>query len=154
MARFVATAISDVLIIRACNTETGSGGVARWLSGVASRTKKLAEARAPVSDPLDRLHRPWDEGGTYKASFEVLPKVGNQHVIQRYVTNMAPHAVFVERGRSASSKQQFYSSRRWPVPHWSGHTGAREGQNILGDSLADVLRTSRAYHAHGTLRRF
>lgn len=153
MAKFVATEISDVLIIKATNT-AGKGVVARWLSGVVTRVIAQCEATAPVSDPLDRLHREWDEGGTYKASFDALGKAGsNGHKIRRAVSNTAPHAIFVERGRSATSKDQYYSSKAWPEPHWSDFTGARAGQHIMEDALAHVLRTSRAYHAHAVIIR-
>ena len=148
MARLVHTEISDILIIKACNTETGTGGVARWLSGVQNRVLARCIETAPVNDFVDRMHRPWDPGGTYRDSFVALGKVGNGHVIQRAVSNTAPHAIFVERGRSGSSKWQFYSSKRWPEPHWSEQTGPRAGRNIMENALEDVLRTSKAYHAH------
>lgn len=154
MAKLVTNAISDTLIIKACNTEAGSGGVARWLSGVSRRVKEECEAKAPVSDPADRMHRPWDPGGTYKASFVRGPKIGNQHRIQRTVTNTSDHAIFVERGRSSSRADQYFSSKRsGGEPHWSDYTGGREGKHIMEDALETVLRTSRAYHAHAVVIR-
>lgn len=153
MAEFVATEISEILIIEACNS-AGKGIVARWLSGVLTRIIAECEATAPVSNPDDRLHRPWDPGGTYKASFERLGKEGsNQHIIRRGVSNTAPHAVFVERGRKASTKPQYYSSKLWPDPHWSHKTGPRQGTHILENALEKVLRTSKAYDAHPTFIR-
>ena len=45
--------ISDALIIKACNTPTGSGGVARWADRMVAEMKLEAEMLAPIGDVLD-----------------------------------------------------------------------------------------------------
>lgn len=132
--------ISEQAVIQACNTDRGSGGVARWLTRNSKRVIAEAEATAPVGNPLDNEHRPEHLVGTYKASFVLSKKIGNQHVIRRVVVNTAPYATYVESGRRASREWQWFSSVAYPSPSWHKYTGAREGLHILGNALSIAIK--------------
>ena len=137
---------------------------------VARFALNAARIDAPVNDPLNALHRShWGTGkppGTYKESFGVRYERGsNQYKSKMVFYNDAPHAIFVEKGRSASSKFQTFSwtkapifkaragQRRFARPGWKWwlitaggensllrHTRARAGQRVMGFAMRDALR--------------
>lgn len=136
--------VSDAAIISACNTDRGSGGVARWLTRTANKVIAVAEASAPVGNPLDNKHRPEHVVGTYKASFIITRKYGNGHRIFRHMGNIAPYAAYVENGRTESRLDQRFSSVAYPEIHWTDFTPAREGLHILENALDGAVRTRLA----------
>jgi hypothetical protein len=120
--------VSDALIIRSCNIEGGSGGVADWANNLSRKMVRFGESIAPVGDPGDAGSRDYVVG-TYKASFgwERGPR-GNGHVVARQVFNDAPHAWYVEHGRNAATsarKQVYTQNYQWKASHftmgWLGH---------------------------------
>lgn len=106
--------ISDVLVIKACNTPGGSGGVAREMNKWTARCMARARMTAPVNNVLNAVHR-GGVVGTYAASFKRYRR-GNGHYLLRSVYNVAPHAVFVERGRSSTS----FAANVWAADVWPG----------------------------------
>jgi hypothetical protein len=112
MARASKVVISDALIIKACNTPGGSGGVAREMNDWVKRCKLRAINTAPVNDPANATHR-GGAVGTYKASFR-SKRSGNQHVLSRAVFNIAPHAPYVEYGRRSTRFGDKFYSKHWP----------------------------------------
>jgi hypothetical protein len=118
--------ISDTLIIKACNTPGGSGGVADDLNRTAKRTLQRAQALAPVNNPLNAVHR-GGKVGTYKKSFKRYRR-GNGHILFRAIYNDAPHAVFVEKGRKSTSFAEKIQALRSVAfighYHWDERAGA------------------------------
>jgi hypothetical protein len=147
------TFISDQLVIIANNTPGGSGGVYDWLEGSCDKIVLAAVAASPVSNPLDRLHRPEDPGGTYKASWRVTRRVGsNQHQLRRFIGNAAAHAQYVEYGRErmiirnpSRDKGFFYSSTAYPEPSWRWRMGPFAGKFIVSTMTKRVLAADTKY---------
>lgn len=142
--------VHDRLLVR--SLAVGSGGVGKWRT-VTTRVL-LAEciATAPVGNPLDALHRA-EKPGRYKAAFRSDHRGTKGKRFIGRVTNNAPHARYVEEGRGASGKPQFFSWSRipgsadWYVPDWFDRTRAREGLHIMekaGERIA--LRRHAAWH--------
>jgi hypothetical protein len=121
--------ISDALIIRSCNIEGGSGGVADWANSLSRKMVRFGESIAPVGDPGDAGSRDYVVG-TYKASFgwERGPR-GNGHIVARQIFNDAPHAWYVEYGRNAATsvrKQVYTQNYQWKASHFTmGWPGKR-----------------------------
>jgi len=115
--------ISDVLVIKACNTPGGSGGVADEMNRMAKRTLQRAQMTAPVNNPQNATHR-GGEVGTYKASFRRYRR-GNGHYLLRTIYNIAPHAVFVEKGRRSTHFGDTFWGREWQKTptHWLKRQG-------------------------------
>jgi hypothetical protein len=128
VSRNVKVVVSDALIIRACNIEGGSGGVADWANSLSRKMVKFGQAIAPVGDPGDAGSRDFVVG-TYKASFgwERAAR-GNGHIVARTIFNDAPHAFYVEHGRNpafTNRKQVYTQGYVWKASHftmgWFGH---------------------------------
>lgn len=97
----VKTMISDQLIIRACNTVIGSGGVKRWNNKVGFAALRTVKARAEVGNPLNHMLDPLYVPGCYRNGFQ-WTRGGNQHKTWTIISNICPHATYVERGRGVS----------------------------------------------------
>jgi hypothetical protein len=137
----VKVVVSDALIIRSCNIEGGSGGVADWANALSRKMVRFGESIAPVGDPGDAGSRDYVVG-TYKASFgwERAPR-GNAHIVGRMIYNDAPHAYYVEHGRNATTsrrKQVYTQNYVWKASHftmgWLGHR-TMEQVHALGTAL-------------------
>jgi hypothetical protein len=98
--------VTDRAIISALNTP--GGGVFKWRDEVGKEVKRYAESIAPVNNPLDAEHR-GGEVGTYQRSFDFDRRGSSGHHVIARLTNDAPHALYVEFGRSSSSKLQIFS---------------------------------------------
>lgn len=146
MSTVTKVVISDALIIRSCNIEGGSGGVADWANRLSRKMVKFGEAIAPVGDPGDAGSRDFVVG-TYKASFGwdrgsgAAGQRGTGHRVERRIYNSAPHAWYVEYGRNAATsrrKQVFTQGFVWRATHftmgWEGHH-VLERVHALGTSL-------------------
>jgi hypothetical protein len=110
MASLVNVQISDRAIITALNTP--GGDVYKWRDEVTKEVIANARINAPVNDPMNAMHR----GGTvgvYKASFDWDRRGSSGHHTIGRVTNSADHAIYVELGRSGSSKMQIFSWTEW-----------------------------------------
>jgi hypothetical protein len=102
---------------------------------------------------LDRLHRPEDPGGTYKASWRVNRRTGsNQHQLRRFVGNASAHAQYVEYGRQrmiirnpSRDKGFFYSSKAYPEPSWRWRMGPFAGKFIVSTMTKRVLAADIKY---------
>lgn len=123
--------VSDALIIRACNIEGGSGGVADWANNLSRKMVTFGRAIAPVGDPGDAGSRDYVVG-TYKASFGWDRGArGSGHKVVRHIYNDAPHAWYVEHGRNAATskrKQVFTQNFVWRKTHF---TMGWPGQHVL-----------------------
>jgi hypothetical protein len=120
MAVGVKVSVSDRAIISALNTP--GGGVFRWRDEVGSETKAVAEATSPINDPDNAQHR---DGvvGTYKAAWDWNRVGSGGHRVRAVIFNTSDHAVFVEYGRSSSSKLQIFT---WGQLHGQVHKDGRE----------------------------
>jgi hypothetical protein len=113
MPRWKTVWISDALIIKACNTDTGSGGVSREMNKMAKKVKLRAIQLSPRNNPLNATHR-GGVVGTYQRSFNTR-RYGNGHVIVRVIENTSDHAGVVEDGRRSTQwGNLFWSGDRWP----------------------------------------
>lgn len=107
--------ISDTLVIKACNTTAGSGGVARDLNKTVTKIKlraiglSMAELR---SSPLNATHR-GGKVGTYRNSMQSKRR-GNGHTLVRMVWNDAKHAGVVEKGRKSTHFGDSFYNDHWP----------------------------------------
>jgi hypothetical protein len=147
MPSTVTVVVSDALIIKACNTPRGSGGVARYANRLALAMLVEAEALAPIGDVLDAGSRN-EVVGTYQASFEIARgDRGNQHKVIRYVINDAPHARYVEFGRGLSTGAR--GPERFTSKHFGGRwikawlTSGWEGHHVLERALSDTVARFR-----------
>jgi hypothetical protein len=110
MAPSASVSISNAAVITALNTP--GGAVYEWRDEIAKEIMATAFANSPVNDPLNAMHR-GGVVGTYKASWDWDRQgSGGHHVVAR-VVNTADHAIYVERGRSGSSKMQIFSWTEW-----------------------------------------
>ncbi len=147
MGSVTTVVISDALIIRACNTPTGSGGVARWADRMVAEMKLEAEMLAPVGDELDAGSR-GGVVGTYIDSFGIeRGDRGNQHKVIRYVYNDAPHARYVEFGRGPSQHLTGMERFTWSAfgGRWTqmAFTAGWEGHHVLEKALRATTRRFR-----------
>ena len=101
-----------MLIIKACNTPTGSGGVWRWIEAAKRDVLKNAVKIAPVNNTLNSQHRGGTDG-LYKASFRSNRVGSNGHQLRRTVYNVAPYANIVEKGRSGTNFKA--TAKDWAV---------------------------------------
>lgn len=113
--------ISEQLIIKACNTPGGTGGVFRWNQDVGRRTVAIAKSKAPVGNALNRVHDGF-RTGCYRDGFEQINR-GNQHVTQSIVFNSCPHAEYVEGGRGSTSGRGYVDSSYYERFSWTGTNG-------------------------------
>lgn len=140
--------ISDALIIRACNTRTGSGGVWRWSAITAKKVITKAESMAPLGDPLNHAadgwpltRRPEYIPGCYKGGFR-FDGIGSEgHYTRATVYNICPHAKYVERGRGSSSGYEVFTSAHvnFGADIITRHTGTGgwDGKHILYKAFKD-----------------
>lgn len=102
----VTVKVTDRAIISALNTP--GGAVYEWRDEVGREVKRFAEAIAPVNNPGNAEHR-GGEVGTYQRSFGFDRRGSSGHHVIARVTNDADHAIYVEYGRSSSTKLQIFS---------------------------------------------
>jgi len=138
--------INDFAIITACNRKGGTGGVYDWLESGGRLARIEAKRMSPKSDIRDRLHRPGDRGGTYRRSWSLYAPVGsNQHQLRRILSNLAPYANYVERGRGDvrySYMRLIYSSKNQPYPRRHKSAPWFPGKHILKEVIRDWWRGS------------
>jgi hypothetical protein len=141
VAEGVRVRITDRAIISALNTP--GGAVNTWRTERAKTILDICELSSPVNDPLNATHRGGFVGEFKRSWFGDARGSSGHHVVAR-IYNTAPHAVYVEEGRSASQLIQTFS---WTV--WDGRirtiggsigggTGARLGRHILRDAVNEV----------------
>ena len=127
------------------------------------RAKVIAVANAPVGNPGDYRHRVFFPAffpgprtpGTYKASFRSDIRGTRGPNVVGNLRNNADHAIYVERGRSATTANQTFSSARVPIRAVdafeeaaetratlisTNFTSARPGKFIMEDALNDAAR--------------
>jgi hypothetical protein len=151
MASFTKVEISEALVIKALNTPSGSGGVWRWIEGVAQQTRRNAIKIAPVGNPLDSLHRP-EPPGRYKKSFRIRRVGSNQHILVRQIINTAPHAIIVEKGRRSTRFDPSSKGGPWERFSWSKRggkfgsyagTSGRAGHHVVERSFERAMARRR-----------
>ncbi len=109
-----------------------------WRERTMQLAKGFAITTAPVNNPLNAQHR-GGKVGTYKASF-VVQRTGNQYGRGFKISNTADHAVFVENGRSATRRQQYFSwSKEGGIPRWYTKTRGRPGDRIIERAVETAL---------------
>jgi hypothetical protein len=106
----VKVTVTNRAIISALNTP--GGAIHDWRDMIGNEIENTAFANSPVNDPLNAMHR---DGitGVYKAGWDWDRRGSSGHHVVARVTNAAPHAVFVEWGRTSSGKMQIFS---WAHP--------------------------------------
>lgn len=128
--------ISDALIVKACNRDP-TGLVAKDLNRTMKAIKLRAIRYAPRNKVMDAMHR-GGVVGTYQRSFRTK-KRGNWHTLTRVVSNIAPHARIVERGRR-STRHNPGPNARYERFTWTATggtiielpgTSGRRGQHVL-----------------------
>lgn len=139
--------ITDARIIAACNTP--GGPVYEWRNKKEDLVLSNAYKLSPVNRRLNAKHR-GGVTGTFRASWVSL-RTGNQHHLGFNVENFADHAIFVEFGRSESTKRQTFSWIKWhgdirtvggagfeeaagSATAGTG-TSARDGQHVLHNAV-------------------
>jgi len=120
------TVISDQLIIKACNTPGGSGGVLRWNRRVAARAVRILRATAPEGNPANHAadgnqlsrREPYIPG-CYRRGFDHRNYGGGTgHRTQSVIYNSCDHARYVELGRGPSHGEEWFT--------WSRVRGGRQ----------------------------
>lgn len=133
--------VSGRAIISALNTP--GGAVFRWRDRRGREILNECEAKSPINNVLNAQHR-GGVVGTYKFGWRGDRVGSGGHNVQARVYNVAPHAVYVEEGRRASSLIQTFS---WTAfdgrirtigGHLGGGTSARPGRHILRDTVNEV----------------
>jgi hypothetical protein len=110
MAEGVKVRVSDAAIIDILNTP--GGAVFRWRDEIGKDIRNTAIRKSPENDPLNAVHR-GEEVGSYKLGWR-FNRIGSQgHTVRANVFNIEPHAVYVEYGRSGSTKMQIFSWTEW-----------------------------------------
>lgn len=135
--------ITDASIISALNTP--GGAVFQWRDQTMLQIANRAYDTSPVNNVGNALHR-GGVVGTYKLGWSTR-RTGNQHRVGMVVSNDAPHAQFVEFGRSASRKYQAFTWVKSFEPgelvevggDLGGGTSARPGRHILRNATNYVL---------------
>jgi hypothetical protein len=146
---------------------TPGGVVHKFNTQVGREVVAVARVKSPVNNRLNQLHREkWGhphKPGDYKKSWAFHNTTGtNQHSSKVLIENTASHAVYVELGRSESTKYQVFSWSRAPMlkgrKKWKRGAGwkfwlvtaggpnstfkrtrFRSGRHILRDSARMVL---------------
>jgi hypothetical protein len=140
--------INDATVISALNTPGGE--VYEWRNKVEAKLLFEVFEDSPVNDVANALHRKAPVG-EFQRSW-VTRRQGNGHRLGFQIENFADHAIYVEEGRSASTKPQRFSWAAWggeigwvgsPLPKgavsWGRGTSARLGYHILRDATNRVL---------------
>lgn len=141
MADGVRVDIKDAYIISALNTP--GGAVHNWRNDTEEQLLIRCFETSPVNDVLDAVHR-GGIVGEYQRSW-VTRRYGNQHRVGFAIENFADHAIFVEEGRSASTKVQRFSWSEWGGDirvvgfPWGTGTKRRDGQHVLRNATNAVL---------------
>lgn len=141
MAEGVRVDVRDALVISALNTP--GGGVYDWRNETEAKLLGALFADSPINDPLDAVHR-GGVVGTYKRSW-VTRRQGNGHRIGFQAENFADHAIYVEYGRSASTKIQVFSWTGWHGDiravgfPWHTGTRGRKGTHFLVHTTNRVM---------------
>lgn len=137
--------VTHKAIISALNTP--GGAVHDWRDMIGGEIMSIAQGTSPINDPLNAQHR-GGEVGIYKASWDWDRRGSSGHHVVARVTNDAPHAVFVEWGRSPSYKMQIFSWTEWggaigriggptEIPSEGGRTiGRRRNRRLSRGELA------------------
>jgi len=135
--------INDATVISALNTPGGL--VADWRNDVERDLLERVYLDSPVNDVLNTLH---DETrppvGDFQRSW-VTNRHGNGHRIGFTIENFSEHAIFVEEGRSGSTRIQVFSWTEWGGDvravgwKWGTGTKPRDGRHILRDTANRVL---------------
>ena len=151
MAVDVRVKISDATVISALNTP--GGDVNEWRTEVEREVLEGVFLASPINDVLNAVHR-GGAVGEFKASW-VTRRQGNGHRVGFQIENFSDHAIYVEEGRSASTKFQEFSWTGWggeirAVGRGTGSprgTRGRDGKHILRDVTNRVLmrETGGAY---------
>jgi hypothetical protein len=110
MATSVKVHVTDKAIITALNTP--GGAVSEWRDHIGQEVKSHAQRNSPINDPLNAMHR-GGEVGEYAGSWDWDRRGSSGHHVVARVLNYADHAIFVELGRSGSSKMQIFSWTAW-----------------------------------------
>lgn len=149
--------IPDTLVIRACNTPGGSGGVWKWIEAVKKDTLRNAVRIAPkgkMGNYGSAYHK--QQGsfpGRYRASFRVDGRGSNGHYLRRTITNIAPYAGIIEKGRPRTS-------RKWEEFTWTEYPGqiinlqgtsARPGLHTLERAFLMAMAKKRRTFVSGTI---
>lgn len=140
------TWVSEALIIRACNTPGGSGGVMRWNQKVARESVVVLTAKARIGSKLDHMD-PTDfyVPGCYKRGFR-QHNYGNGVYTQSQIGNVCPHARYVELGRGHSYGHEALSSRfvkggmKMMTPKHG--TSGFSGDGAIYSTVKDVCRAN------------
>lgn len=141
MAEGVRVNINDATIISALNTPGGL--VAEWRNDTEAKLLARCYETSPVNDVLNAVHR---DGvvGEFQRSW-VTRRQGNGHRVGFQIENFADHAIYVEEGRSGSTKIQVFSWTGWHGDiravgfPWRSGTRPREGQHVLRNAANAVL---------------
>jgi hypothetical protein len=129
--------VSDRAIITALNTP--GGAVSNWRNEIGREIIANATVMSPINDVLNAQHR-GGEVGEFSRSWGSDNVGSNGHRVRVTVYNGAPHAVYVEEGRSASYKRQRFSWVGWggdirEVPSTRG----RFGKHVLRRALIAAM---------------
>jgi len=143
----VRVTVSAERLFLATNAPTGL--VRQDINKLRIKTADALQRNAPRNSPLNEKHR--GAGTTvenpppYADSFRSR-MYGNQSGSGFTMRNTAPHAAVVELGRSASSKEQRFSWKRWggEIKRVS-FTGARKGTKFQERTMKRLARQ----HARG-----
>lgn len=128
-------------VIKALNTP--GGAMYEWRDQRGFQILDICELSSPVNDPLNAAHRHYVTG-TYKFGWHGDRVGSGGHWVVARIWNEAPHAIYVEEGRSASQLIQRFSWTVWLGRimtiggHLGGGTAARRGRHILRDAVAEV----------------
>lgn len=152
--------ITKQSVWRAVNTP--GGPIYEWRDRMMQQTQDRATVSAPVNNPLNARHR-GGVVGTYKRGFRTR-RTGNQNGVGAVIWNITDHAIFVEEGRSMSTKFQLFSWSKYPgqlvyvngrgflrnLGGWAADaddigfigrkTKARPGKHILANALRYAYR--------------
>ena len=135
---------------------TPGGIVYEWRDDRAKEIIERARATAPVNNPANARHR-GGKVGTYKRMFRWERGRSSSDTLTAIIRNRAPHAVYVEAGRSASRKYQRFSWTGWGGQiRYIGKRpkfmfeGLPRGRERRGQALASRIAAWQASTEHGT----
>jgi hypothetical protein len=145
--------VFESLIIANANNPVGSMGVYVFLDRFAEGVVRRAKAIAPIGDELDRLH---DGGvpGTYYRGFGFSRFGSNQSKVRRQIWNTAPHAVYVEKGRTQSFKYEKFATKHLPYKRVIKKYGTptRSGDRVMERAIrAEATRRGLPFNGDSRL---